>query len=116
MECLCEGDFELLVSATGSPGDVSSCTGAAAGIPAMAVMTGKLPFATVSGEDQRQQVETHSHRWPHDHVKAQRSGHRHTTLCRFCVMQAAFAVIGRHRALLSRAFLLMACFPMLTPD
>jgi hypothetical protein len=75
------------------------------------VITGKLPFATVSGEDQRQQVETHSHRWPSDEVKAERSGHRHTRCAGSAFAQAAFAVIGRHRALLSRAFLLMAWFP-----
>src|SRR5581483_3544007 len=40
-----------------------------------AVMTAKLSSATVSGEVQRQPVESHSHRWP---GTAQRSGHWHT--------------------------------------
>jgi hypothetical protein len=99
-----QGGLRTTRVANRSRATVSSCTGDSKD----GVMTGKLLLATVSGEDQRQQVETHSHRWPQDDVKAQRSGHRHTTLCRFCIAQAAFAVIGRHRALLSRAFLLMA--------
>ena len=52
-----------------------SCARVCGGNSEDGVMTAKLLFATVSGEDQRQQVETHSHRWPHDLVKAQRSGH-----------------------------------------
>src|SRR5271163_4922432 len=89
----------LVVSASRSPG-CSPYDRWDDEVTELGVVTGRLACATVSGN-------ARDSKWsPAPTVGQQGSAVRSLAhqLCRFCVRQAAFAVIGRHRALLMQGF------------
>src|ERR1700761_1792253 len=89
----------LLVSASTSP-DASLSDRSADEVTELGVVTGRLTCATVSGN-------ARDSKWsPAPTVGQEGSAVRSLAhpWCRFCVPQAAFAVIGRHRALLKQGF------------
>src|ERR1700722_3503153 len=99
MECLCSGRHD--VACVGLK--VSGCLVVRPSgneVTELGVVTGRLTCATVSGN-------ARDSKWsPAPTVGQEGSAVRSLAhpWCRFCVRQAAFAVIGRHRALLKQGF------------